>query len=247
MTSLARITAASCVAVALTLTLGTAHAQDMNLSRTTYLTFSGPVELPNLTLAAGKYTFRLDRSPGNRNIVHIYNADGTKHIGTVLAISATRNEPTGETVITFKEAPEAAPAAIQYWFYPGNVIGHEFVYPRAQAMRIARASGQEVKISDELGSTETMQTAEVRAVDREGQEREVPDEATAARAAAEQSRRAEAATGSPRTEARATGTAGARALPRTASNVPLVGLLGLLSLVSFAGVRLFSRATAEDR
>ena len=40
-----------------------ARAQDLNPQEKTFLTFSGPVELPGMTLPAGTYTFKLAESP----------------------------------------------------------------------------------------------------------------------------------------------------------------------------------------
>src|SRR5437899_5979740 len=31
-----------------------------------------------------------------------------------------------------------SPQAVKVWYYPGETIGNEFVYPKAQAMKIAR-------------------------------------------------------------------------------------------------------------
>jgi hypothetical protein len=215
---------------------GPAAAQDFNLSRTTFVTFSGPVQLPNLTLPAGDYMFRLNDTSGNRRIVEVRSKDGLQHFGYILAISATRPEPAEETVITFRETPAGQPPAIRYWYYPGNVIGHEFVYPREQATRIAQATREEVLTSDDTGSLERMRGADVAAVDAEGRERAIPDEATAAeQTIAQDTGRME--------EAAPVGTAG-RTLPRTASSLPLIGLIGLLSIVGAASIRAFAGARA---
>jgi hypothetical protein len=36
------------------------------------------------------------------------------------------------------ETPEGVPAAIKTWWYPGETIGREFIYPKEQARRLAK-------------------------------------------------------------------------------------------------------------
>jgi hypothetical protein len=45
----------------------------------------------------------------------------------------------------FKEAREGATPAIQYWYFPGERVGKEFLYPKEQAEQIASRTGQAVK------------------------------------------------------------------------------------------------------
>lgn len=138
------ITAACCVA-ALLMAAPTAAQQ---ADRLTYVTFSGPVSVPGTTLPAGTYAFRLADSPADRHIVQIFDRDQTKLFTTLLAVAAERNQPEGEPVITFKETPSDRPPAVRYWYYAGEKAGNEFVYPKNQAMMIARASGEGVMSVD---------------------------------------------------------------------------------------------------
>ena len=50
--------------------------------------------------------------------------------------------------VRFLEVPAAdgvpAPNAIRIWFYPGNSVGHECIWPRDKAMALARATSQSV-------------------------------------------------------------------------------------------------------
>jgi hypothetical protein len=110
----------------------------------TILTFSAPVEVPGRVLPAGTYVFKLLDSPSDRHIVQIYDKDEKQLIGTVLAVPDERLEPRGKTVITFDERSGGSPEALRAWFYPGNTIGQEFVYPHSRAKDIAKRSGQHV-------------------------------------------------------------------------------------------------------
>jgi hypothetical protein len=138
------ITAAACA----TVLMGAAGAAAQPADRTTFVTFSGPVSIPGKTLPAGTYTFRLADSPSDRHIVQIFDRDQTQLFATLLAVPAERPQPEGEPVITFRETAANVPPAVRYWYYAGETAGNEFVYPKAQAMTIARNSGEGVMSMD---------------------------------------------------------------------------------------------------
>lgn len=71
----------------------------------TYFTFSGPVQIPGHTLAAGTYMFKLADSPSNRHIVQVFNKDGSKLFATILAIPDQRLDPSDKPVVMFRETP----------------------------------------------------------------------------------------------------------------------------------------------
>ena len=150
----------ACAAVAMT--AGVLAAQGIPADRTTYVTVSGPVSLPGVTLPAGSYLFRLADSQASRNVVQIFDRDRTKIYATLLAIPATRPEPTDEAVITFKETPSDRPPAVRYWYYAGETSGQEFAYPKEQAMLIAQASGESVLAVDTTSTDlDAMKSAEI--------------------------------------------------------------------------------------
>jgi len=113
-----------------------AHADEWN--KQTYLTFSGPVQVPGASLPAGTYMFKLADLQGNRHVVQVFDKDGTKLYTTILAIPDQRLEPTDKPVVMFSETPAGTPAAIKAWFYPGDTIGDEFVYPKRRAVELAK-------------------------------------------------------------------------------------------------------------
>ena len=113
----------------------------------TFFTFSQAVELPKTTLPAGTYFFQLMDSPSNRHIVKVMSQDRKQLHATLMAIPYYSNDrPSDEPQVRFLETPAAngvaATNAIKIWFYPGNSIGHEFIWPRDKAMQLARATGQ---------------------------------------------------------------------------------------------------------
>lgn len=115
-----------------------AHADEMN--QETIFTFNQPVQIPGAVLPAGTYRFQLLNADSEQGIVQIFNADRTVLFAMVQAISAERMEPTGDTTLTLAEPEAGRPGALVKWFYPGDVIGHEFVYPKHEEERIAHAA-----------------------------------------------------------------------------------------------------------
>jgi len=63
---------------------------------------------------------------------------------TILAIPNYRLQATDKTVMTFRERPVGQPEALRAWFYPGHNWGEEFVYPKAKALEIAKATNTTV-------------------------------------------------------------------------------------------------------
>src|SRR5512140_2029207 len=121
-----------------------AKADEWN--RKTVMTFSGPVEIPGVhlkgwgVLPAGTYVFKILDSLSERHIVQIFNEDQTQVYATIIAIPNYRLKATDKTVITFRERPAGQPEALRAWFYPGRNWGEEFVYPKARAMTLAKAT-----------------------------------------------------------------------------------------------------------
>ena len=136
-----------CVFAVATLVAVGARADEND--RLTYLTFSGPVQLPGVTLAAGTYTFKLADLSGSKHVVHVMTKEESpKLITTLMTIPNQRLEPVKDTFIMFQERPAGMPQAMQAWFYPGRSIGEEFIYPKQQAIEIAQANNTSVLSSE---------------------------------------------------------------------------------------------------
>jgi hypothetical protein len=145
-----RTVALACMTAAMLATSVNAGAQGPR-NQDTFFTFSQAVELPKTTLPAGTYFFQLMDSDSNRHIVKVMSQDRKELFATLLAIPYYSNDrPTDEPQVRFMETPAqaangaAGSNAIKIWFYPGNSVGHEFIYPRSQAMKIAARTGQSV-------------------------------------------------------------------------------------------------------
>ena len=117
----------------------------------TKFTVNHPFEVPGMTLQPNtRYTMRLLDSPGVRNVVQILNADETKLLTQFMAISDERLEPVDKTTFTFIETEPGYPMPIKEWFYPGRNIGREFIYPKEQALEIARHAKEPILAAESV-------------------------------------------------------------------------------------------------
>lgn len=118
----------------------TASAQPKD-KRTT-VTFSAPFEVPRgnevLVLPAGTYVFKLLDTVNDRSVVQIFSKDEATLHTTILAIPNYRLKATSDLVMTFAERSAGNPQALRAWFCPGDNWGQEFVYPKAEAMMLAQ-------------------------------------------------------------------------------------------------------------
>ena len=243
--TLIRKAALACVASAL-LALPLSAAAQGPRNQDTFFTFSQSVELPNTTLPAGTYLFQLADSPSNRHIVKVMSQDRKEIHATLMAIPYHSNDrPSDDPQVRFMETPAQASGgganAIKIWFYPGTTVGHEFIYPRAQAMRIAARTSQPVlTTTSETEISETVADADLTRVDRSGTDSAVSLEARAETAPPvtpepEQPQATTAPTpdlnGDPDTDTARTD------LPNTASMLPLLAVIGIGSLVGSRWLR----------
>jgi hypothetical protein len=114
----------------------------------TKVTFSQTVQIPGRVLPAGTYWFILPNNATDNYQVRIYNADRTVYYGTVLTINAQRLQVTDKSAFTFATHDSAKPKALVTWFYPGETIGHEFLYPKQVSKELAKAKQVTVVAGD---------------------------------------------------------------------------------------------------
>jgi len=202
--------------------IGVSNASAQFPSKKTTVTFSAPFEIPGVNaqvLPAGSYVFRLLDSLSDRHIVQVFSKDEKQIYATILAIPNYRLKATDKTVMTFAERAAGQPQAIRAWFYPGDNWGQEFVYPKKRALELAKLTNQPILyIPDELASNlvAPISTADDAPV--------VPLKTVTLRAvtpAGEDIALAAVVQAPPQQVAR---------LPKTASTIPGVFLMGLLFL-----------------
>ncbi len=231
---------AVCAAVMLTAAAATNARAQGPMDLRTEFTFNQPVELPNVTLPPGRYVFRFVDGTTGRQVMHVQakGADN-KNYGLFLTIAAQRPTPSEDAELRFLETPAGAPAAIKTWWYPGNTIGREFIYPKTQARRLAEATNQPVLTTQAAQvSGDEMKTADLAYVSPSGQDAPLTD------AEMDEVVRAAATTppvgtsGSQADTPAQQGTMARTALPETSTPLAGIGLVGLLSFLSAVALRL---------
>jgi hypothetical protein len=220
-----------------TLTPG-ARADEWN--KKTVMTFSQPVEIPGQILPAGTYTFVLLDSPSDRHIVQIFTADGSQIIATVLAINNYRLKPTGDTVVKFAERSGDNPEALKAWFYPGDNFGQEFVYPKQRAIELAVIVKEPVPA---LSADSDLKVVPIVAETPEQKEVPVAEAIMVTPAPVEAATPAPVVretAAAPVVETTTAPVAETEQLPQTASQLPLIMLLGVASLGTALALKRFS-------
>jgi hypothetical protein len=216
-----------------------ARADESN--KKTVMTFSQPIEIPGQILPAGTYTFVLLDSPADRHIVQIFSADGSHIIATVLAINNYRLKPTGDTVVKFAERAGDNPEALKAWFYPGDNFGQEFVYSKKRAIELAVIAKEPIPAL--AADDSDIKSTPIIAVTPEQKEVPVAEVIMVTPAPAEV-----AATPAPVVQEAAPAPVAAtpapvvetKELPQTASHLPLIALLGFVSLGAALLLKRFS-------
>ena len=217
-----------------------AKADEWN--KLTVVTFSAPVEIPGVgaqVLPAGTYVFKLLDSQSDRHIVQIFNERQDHVFSTILAIPNYRLRATDKTVMTFRERAAGQPEAIRAWFYPGNRWGQEFVYPKKRAIELAKLTNQPVlAMPTEL---ETNLVEPIKSADEPPviALKEAPIEAV--QPTGEVVAITEVVEPPPVQTAAVQSTESNQSLPKTASPVPLLGLIGFLSIAAGLGLSAISK------
>ena len=224
----------------------------------TDVTTSGPIQVPGAVLPAGQYMFKLVNSSSNRHIVQVSSEDGRQVYAITMTIPARRNKPDDKHNLTFYETPQGRPEAVRTWFWPGELDGQEFVYPRRQAQEIAQLTGGKIPESTDIAVAPPQPAP----APPEATETHVAEAAAAAIPAPApaappepvelaQNNPPPAAQPQPEPEAPPAAQPATpepsqdnSELPQTASDLPLIALIGFVALMAAAALRAFTRARA---
>jgi len=133
-----------CFILACVVFLPAARADDWN--QMTKMEFSEPVEIPGAVLPAGTYWVVLLSNQSDRDIVRIFSSDWSEIYATVLTVPTERMQATNRTEIRFAERPHSQPEALLKWYYPGLLIGHEFLYREKEEKELARDAKQDLVV-----------------------------------------------------------------------------------------------------
>jgi len=153
-----RIGSVAASLVALTLLTAAAatpvFAQAGTMDKTTRLTFSGAVQVPGTTLPAGTYVFRI-ANPASQTLWQVFDARGRHLLASFFYVSTRErtiseaNKAHGKPIVRFHETAQGVAPALRVLYYPSDLAGNEFLYPREQAERIAAVSRHPVLAFDD--------------------------------------------------------------------------------------------------
>jgi hypothetical protein len=108
------------------------------------------MEVPGMMLGPGRYVLRLIEPATERNVLQIFEVvqlwtgDESRVLTTLLTMPNYDLPTTDKTVFAFFERGPKQAKALRLWFAPGRNYGQEFVYPKAQAVELAKTVGRGV-------------------------------------------------------------------------------------------------------
>lgn len=211
------------------------NSRASEFDKKTILTFSDHVQFPGVILGAGTYVVkRVDW--GQPDILMISNSEENHSYAMVHAIPIQRMRPTDKVEVTFYETRGLAAPAVKALFYPGDTIGEQFIYPKGTEVLMGLVGGP-VNTSGSSTSTETTAAAS------EPEASATTSEASAEAAEPSESENTEIAQATPPPAPSSNSTPSTtpleerKELPKTATDLPLVGLLGGLALAAGAGLK----------
>jgi hypothetical protein len=116
-----------------------AQSSTRPIDKSTLLTFSGPVSLPDVTLPAGTYLFKFADPINAPDVLMVMSQDATTPYAMLHTIPIVRTETVSNNseIVTFRETPANEPPAINAWYFdasesaPGwQDVGCELVYSK---------------------------------------------------------------------------------------------------------------------
>ena len=96
-----------------------------------YVTFSGPVGLPGVTLGPGTYIFEVGKLMGASDLILVRNKATAQ--GCFIGFTKRIDRPAGlrpDQSVVLGEAPRGIAPPILAWYPLGESTGHEFIYKK---------------------------------------------------------------------------------------------------------------------
>jgi len=89
-----------------------------------FLTFNTPVAIPDATLPAGTYIFRMLES----SVVQVSSADRSQQLAMFFTAPVQRPDAGEQYEVTLLQTGDRSPRRITKWFLPNRSLGFEFLY-----------------------------------------------------------------------------------------------------------------------
>lgn len=107
---------------------------------------SEPIKVPGLSLQPGDYSIRVVDHLSDRLIMRVDQQGGNIHSTFIGLTNPSLKKPGTNGVINWETGPDGVAAARGFSFPNGNVV--EFVYPKAEAVSIAKLNSTRVPAID---------------------------------------------------------------------------------------------------
>ncbi|SRR5581483_11974905 len=197
--------------------LSTPHAS-AQIPENSYLRLSEPMNIGGHILQPGVYVISVLPGYGNRNQLQVTNEDHSKIFATVLSIPHQLSPSDTKQLSEFVYYPaiEGSPRALRTWFAANAVSegGHDIVYPKETAMKLAPAVHEKVIAYDDSTKVEDPKTVELVVVTPANEIKPYMQPLPAPMVASAPAE-----------------------LPQTGSSVPLYAAIGMLLLVAAVATR----------
>jgi hypothetical protein len=223
-------------AFAFVIAAGASLAQAAPAEAKSGLAIAQSTQIPGAVLAPGQYVIRELDHLSDRTILEVAAPNGAKVIATFLSFPNARLKGKAGSV-RYWTAPQDGNKVLRAWVDPSDGVAREFVYPKAEAVAIAKTATEPVAAIDpdsvpELKGKATLTEDDLKVIQLWSLAMTMVDPATKAkeiRAVKLDVTQPKVASAAPR-------------LPRTATNGPLISLLGLAALLAGASLKLLRRA-----
>jgi hypothetical protein len=205
-------------------------------------TISNPSHVPGATLEPGSYTIHIVNQLSDRIILKVDSVRGNVHLTFIGIPNSKIERPSSTGPIRWARSSDGM-EYLKGWYFPGSASVVEFVYPKADAVAIATTNPAKVpavdpasegKVTDSSLSQGDMQllTLWLLSLEQVG----TPNQTSADSASAKPSIKAERYTEVASVDHKPV----IKALPHTASLVPLVWLVGFCSLLAATVLRVIA-------
>lgn len=227
------------VVVAFALLISTAaFAQTPEVS---VLPVTEPLDVGGTILQPGTYHIRVMPSTTDRNKIQVTSVDGTQVFATALTVPhpLEPGEEVPSTTFIYYPAGDGQPRALRTWFAPdpeASQGGHDIVYDEARAKQLARLANSRVVYYPPTTTVTEVKTTDLQVVTPEATVETYTYIPPATVTETRTTTVTETTTDTtPMTSASTTDDV---EMPATASNVPLMALLGLISLAGAVAFRM---------
>jgi hypothetical protein len=137
------------LSLALAITSAAQDSQSYQWNKKSTFTAQHQVEFPGIVVEPGVYIVRLKETGNTRSQVQLLNQDETQVLATFFAIPDHRIRPDDNSEFVFHEIKNDEPVPVRSWFFSGDLVGLEFVYPKERAKVIAKHSDDHVAASND--------------------------------------------------------------------------------------------------